>query len=166
MSLQEILKPYKDDCRYLKSAQLNTIKQKNSKDVFLAEGKFVIPYSCYISSTNHFNSVEFNICFNQLAYFLLYECIKNQLLHQLCNWKTTDFLKNQLNSMLIVKFQSVFHKKIKSPSFSGFLQIINITKKNQWLYIKLFCCFADLDQGYAFGTVLCAIPENPQLSKL
>ena len=33
-----------------------------------AKGRFSIPDSCYIDDTGHFNAVEFNICFNQLAY--------------------------------------------------------------------------------------------------
>jgi hypothetical protein len=138
MTLQEILKPYKDHCRYLKNAKLNTITQKNSTNVFVAEGQFSIPQSCYISFTNHFNSVEFNICFNQLAYFLLYECIKHQHLSQLRNWTVDDFFRNQLNTMLILKFESEFPKMITASNFNGFLEITN-SRLRIW---NCFVCYS------------------------
>ena len=45
------------------------------KKLITGKGRFSIPESCYIDSTGHFNAVEFNICYNQLAYVLFAGCI-------------------------------------------------------------------------------------------
>ncbi|MEO1375818.1 MAG: FcoT family thioesterase, partial [Cyanobacteria bacterium J06635_10] len=47
---------------------------------------FSIPESCYIDDTGHFNSVEFNICYNQLFYIIIAYLIKNQLLEVMKDW--------------------------------------------------------------------------------
>ena len=76
--IDDILKPYRKHAQYLKSAELTHFQDKCScatkgKDAGLitAKGRFSIPESCYIDDTGHFNAVEFNICFNQLAYVCL-----------------------------------------------------------------------------------------------
>src|SRR5882724_11344285 len=72
----DILKPYRPHARYLRSAQITHFRDKAAegiaanKGLVTAAGRFSIPESCYIDDTGHFNAVEFNICYNQLAYVM------------------------------------------------------------------------------------------------
>src|SRR6185437_12588121 len=85
----EILKPYRQNATYLKSAEITQVCDKSTiapgtQDQRLVTGKgcFAIPESCYIDDTGHFNAVEFNICYNQLAYVLFAGCIEAGLMHK------------------------------------------------------------------------------------
>ncbi len=70
--LKLFLEPYKEDCKYLKKAYFNSNEsRKEDRNLGFIKGEFAIPYSCYIDDTGHFNSVEFNICYNQLFYILI-----------------------------------------------------------------------------------------------
>src|SRR5262245_56508099 len=71
----DILRPYRAHARYLKSAEITHVHDKavpqgrgKPSSLITGMGRFSIPESCYIDHTGHFNAVEFNICFNQLAY--------------------------------------------------------------------------------------------------
>ena len=88
--IDDILKPYRKHAQYLKSAELTHFQDKCScatkgKDAGLitAKGRFSIPESCYIDDTGHFNAVEFNICFNQLAYVAFGKCLEANILKNL-----------------------------------------------------------------------------------
>src|SRR5688572_6040661 len=93
-----LLEPYRPQCKYLKSAvvedarpgaeYLVTAPGTRSADAALgsarpgaevqpvrARGEFRIQESFYIADTGHFNAVEFNVCYNQLAYVLIGQCI-------------------------------------------------------------------------------------------
>jgi hypothetical protein len=64
-----------------------------------------IPESCYIDDTGHFNAVEFNICFNQLAYVLFGKCVDAGILQKLRHEKVNvisfpDYKLHRLPSML------------------------------------------------------------------
>ena len=87
------LAPYKSDCQYLKRAlfyyppqelsgrDLGFIKgDLSGADFGFIKGDFKIPESCYIDDTGHFNSVEFNICYNQIFYILIAYLVQQQLL--------------------------------------------------------------------------------------
>jgi FcoT-like thioesterase domain len=67
----EILRPYKQNATYLKSAEITHVNDKSAISPGTADhklvsgkGRFSIPESCYIDDTGHFNAVEFNICYN------------------------------------------------------------------------------------------------------
>jgi hypothetical protein len=166
MEFHPVLLPYKQNCRYLTKANLRVIKDSDSRDIVLAEGHFSITESCYISQTGHFNSVEFNICFNQLAYFLFYECIQQQCVPWFKNWSIDAFTKYQLSSMFILKFQSSFHKRMSCKNFNGVLQIASIKKVNIWLHVKLYCSFTDENGHSSSGKIKCAIPAIPASPKI
>ena len=68
--VSKVLAPYFEHTTYLKEATMirrATHGSEKPRDL-VAAGEFHIGQSCYIQSTGHFNAVEFNICFNQLAY--------------------------------------------------------------------------------------------------
>jgi hypothetical protein len=98
--LEKILMPYKLNCRYLQKAHVEFGRLElakpdagNNKNLLRAEGEFSIPSSCYIVDTGHFNSVEFNICYNQLAYYLLAECVQNKLLGNFLDWSSEEYTR-------------------------------------------------------------------------
>src|SRR5690348_5245638 len=83
--LENVLAPYKPHCRYLQRAHVVSGSERAglpaSKGTEVsAHGDFAIPESCYIADTGHFNAVEFNICYNQLAYTLLAACVEHKWL--------------------------------------------------------------------------------------
>ena len=78
----DILKPYRPRATYLRSAEITQFSEEaledSASDVSLVTGagRFSIPESCYIDDTGHFNAVEFNICYNQLAYVVFAKASK------------------------------------------------------------------------------------------
>lgn len=62
--LAQVLNPYKAHCKYLKSAQVTKEGDPHDGGRVIGRCEFSIPQSCYIDDTGHFNSVEFNICYN------------------------------------------------------------------------------------------------------
>src|SRR5262249_4200745 len=111
----DILKPYRTNAKYLKSAQITHFMDKGS--VLTGTGRFAIPESCYIDDTGHFNAVEFNICFNQLAYVLFGKCIEEGMLQRLILEKVDvlsppEFKRQQLPSMVIVSIASRYYKQL------------------------------------------------------
>ncbi len=150
--LTRVLKPYKENCRYLQSASV-----EYRSPVLLAKGKFSIPQSCYITDTGHFNAVEFNLCYNQLAYYLLAECVQHKLLNGLKTWDIEDYSLHQLSNILIVKFSSFFQKLICSNQFNGYIEVKRTFKKEKTLYVQTACGFNDDYGGAATGSVLFVI---------
>src|ERR1041384_5399948 len=88
--LAEVMRVYLPHCRYLKSAELAATPE------LTAIGRFEIGDSCYIDDTGHFNAVEFNICYNQLAYYLIAKTVQEGLLPAFQGWNLDDFWRLQL----------------------------------------------------------------------
>ncbi len=162
--LKRILEPYKKNCHYLQKAfvesypaDFENLKENYPKSLLLAKGKFSIVESCYIRDTGHFNAVEFNICYNQLAYYLLAECIQHKLLDDLKTWDIEVYSQRQLTDILIAKFSSSFQKPITSKEFDGYVEIKKVIKKGKLLFIQTSCGFYDDCGGSAKGNVLFVI---------
>jgi len=163
--LDDVLKPYKPDCRYLKSASLEYTDDAlssltdgaSSTGLLKAWGQFSIPDSCYIAATGHFNAVEYNICYNQLAYYLLAECIHRHLLAPALDMEYPDYLRRQLSDCLIVEFSSAFRRPIDSLGFQGMVSFDKVKAKSKATFIHTSCGFSDGRGGQAAGNVLLAI---------
>lgn len=169
--LARILTPYKEHAKYLKSAQIlryhepdfNTPISKEQDDLVTIEGRFSIPESCYIDDTGHFNAVEFNICYNQLAYVLFGKCIQTGIFHkvvadweQRVNLSFDMFLKYQLSSMYIAKIEGNFLKPLNSKNFGAKLTITRILWTPQTAFVYTKICFNDAQGVKAKGGVLLA----------
>ena len=72
-----------------------------------------------IGDTGHFNSVEFNICYNQLIYYLIAKSVQEGLLPALRGWTLDDFWRSQLPDILITNFSSSFKRKMRGKRFFG-----------------------------------------------
>lgn len=167
--LNIFLEPYKEDCKYLKKAQFyypeasnQTKSSKNNGQVlWFIKGNFSIPDSCYIDDTGHFNSVEFNICYNQLCYILIAYLIENKLLEAMNNWSLEEYKQRQLSDFLIVKFSSSFKKPINSDNFQGTLLVNKISVRGDLIIFKTSCAYYDDNGGWSEGDITIAI-LNPQ----
>jgi hypothetical protein len=160
--LADVLRPYKPHCRYLTSA---TISARHG--LASARGEFVIPTSCYIDDTGHFNSVEFNICYNQLVYYLLAKSIKERAVPALASWTLEDYWERQLPDILIARFGSLFRAPIDSASFSGEVTVSAITEsdvRQPVILTETAVRFWDRREGSAEGEVLLALLNPPGLT--
>jgi (3R)-3-[(carboxylmethyl)amino]fatty acid synthase len=152
-TLGAVLRPYKPHCRYLKRASIITERP----ELVAARGVFSIPESCYIASTGHFNAVEFNICYNQLAYTLMAACIEHKLVGALSHWDMADYRQRQLPDFLIVSFHSEFRAAMQADRFEGVVQIERVTVRRGSIFMKTSVRFDDHRGGRAQGEVMFAI---------
>jgi hypothetical protein len=164
--LERFLAPYKENCRYLKrayfldnlsdSASDNLPQKSDLGNAWLIKGEFAIPESCYIDDTGHFNSVEFNICYNQLFYIAIAYLVQHQLLKEMSDWDLETYQRRQLRDFLIVKFSSAFKQPIDSDAFEGILSINKCAKRGNLIWLKTSCAFYDR-QGRSEGEVTIAV---------
>ncbi|ADO69491.1 FcoT family thioesterase [Stigmatella aurantiaca] len=164
--LQQVLIPYKPHCRYLLRAHLehegaSTPEGRSRGNGAAAQGEFSIPESCYIDDTGHFNAVEFNICYNQLAYFLLASCAHHRL-EPLAAWSIEEYRRRQLSDFLIVQFSSSFRKQMKAAHFTGRVELRKVMGRGKSLFIKTYCRFEDGHGGLSEGEPLIAITAQAE----
>lgn len=163
--LDVFLEPYKENCKYLKKAQFqepeqsHLIKKSNSNNqgLWFIQADLSISESCYIADTGHFNSVEFNICYNQLFYILIAYLVKNNLLEVMKDWDLETYKRRQLSDFLIVNFSSTFKKPINSRNFQGTLSINKYSARSNLIMLKTSCAFYDNNGGWSEGDVTIAI---------
>lgn len=168
--LNTFLQPYKENCKYLKKAQFqqpalsgNINNTRNyEQGLWLMKGDFSISDSCYIDDTGHFNSVEFNICYNQIIYILIAYLIENKLLEAMNDWTLEEYKHRQLSDFLIVKFSSSFKRPINSNHFQGTLSINKVSVRGNLIMLKTSCAFYDDNAGWSEGDITIAIlnPKN------
>ncbi|MFE4628383.1 FcoT family thioesterase [Streptomyces mirabilis] len=156
-----VLEPYRENCRYLRGAEL-----VETPDKIAARGRFGISESCYIDDTGHFNAVEFNICYNQLGYYLIAKCVEDELFPQFSEWSMDDFWKRQLSNVLIYKFSSRFKGMIDPRSFEGEVSfrepvISDRPGRPSVMFVETSCSFRDDAGGFAEGEVTLAFTDLP-----
>ena len=165
----ETIKPYRPNARYLKSAQItqacDSDKPAKGVPVVTASGRFSIPESCYIDDTGHFNAVEFNICYNQLAYTMFGKCFETRVVPKLRFLTLPQYRKHQLQSCFIVSLESRFLQQLNGKDFRGEL----VLNKLSWVAGVLFCfttiAFSDADGTKAQGQVVLAFNPPPGITK-
>jgi len=161
--LKRVLRPYKENCHYLKNCWFEFREpfigssEDERSGMISARGEFSIPESCYIVDTGHFNAVEFNICYNQLGYCLLAECIQHQVLNDFLGWKLEEYFKHQLSNIFIAELRSSFHRPMRPDKFTGHVEIKKISNKEKILFLKTICRFEDDHGGFSSGKILIAI---------
>ena len=124
--LEKVLIPYKANCKYLKSAELIKEGDPQNRGRIIGRCELSIPESCYIDDTGHFNSVEFNIAYNQMSYYLIAKSIKERLMTSFNSWTINDYWAKQLSNMYIVNFESSFRRPINSSKFWGEIEFNKI----------------------------------------
>jgi hypothetical protein len=158
--LSDVLRPYaRPRTQYLKSATVSVSGESAG-----AEGRFSIPFPCYIDDTGHLNSVEVNICFNQLMYYLIAKCVQEQALAAFEDWTMADYWAKQLPDILIARFESRFKRPIDSSSFSGEVSFAEFSRTNRSRPVQLVDMpwrFWDAEGGHAEGEVRMALVDPP-----
>jgi hypothetical protein len=160
--LSQVLRPYRAHCQYLKTAVLE-VAQNQMPTV---AGDLGIGESCYIDDTGHFNAVEFNICYNQLIYYLIAKSVKERLVPALRSWTLDDFWRAQLPDILITEFRSRFKRTMRGKRFFGSVSLADVVRVDQsaWskplIVLHTTCRFWDEPGGLSVGKVTVAI-QNP-----
>ena len=172
----EILKPYRENATYLKAAEIIEVNDKTAiagtdQKLIVGKGRFSIPESCYIDSTGHFNAVEFNICYNQLAYVLFAGCIDAGVMGKVRAVEgagiptVAEFKNDQLPAMMIVALESRYFKPLDSKDFTAELSISKISAVgNAWFFFTTIT-FSDAEGVKAKGAVTLAYSPayNPSM---
>ncbi|MGW3204270.1 (2E)-enoyl-ACP glycyltransferase [Streptomyces sp. NPDC001135] len=122
--LKRVLSPYKTHCTYLKSAVVTARPERVS-----ARCEFAVPESCYIDDTGHLNSVEVNIAYNQMMYYLVAKSVQEKLLAGFEDWTLDDFWRHQLPDILIARFAGTFRRPVDPRSFFGEMEFLNVTRR-------------------------------------
>lgn len=112
--LSEVLRCYKPHCRYLRELTVQAQGEQAS-----ATGTFEIPESCYIDATGHLNSVEVNICYNQMLYQTIAVLVRHRVGSLFGDWTMDDYWRRQLPGILITRLDSEYRRPIDSRRFYG-----------------------------------------------
>ncbi|MFJ8104838.1 FcoT family thioesterase [Streptomyces sp. NPDC096132] len=122
--LARVLTPYKGHCKYLRSAVVTETDGRVA-----ARCEFEIPESCYIDDTGHLNSVEVNICYNQMMYYLVAKSVQERLGTGFASWTLDDFFEHQLPDILIARFSSTFRRPVDPRAFLGEMEFRSVTRR-------------------------------------
>lgn len=169
--IAEVLRPYRQHSRYLKEAVITHFHDKASEGpaanagLITAEGKFAIEESCYIDDTGHFNAVEFNICFNQLAYVMFGKCVAEGLMGRLRCERVevptfSEFKQHQLPNMVIVNIESRYYRQLDARSFTGTLRLERVSPVGGAWFFFTSMTFADREGVKAKGSVVLAFSPS------
>ena len=128
--LRQVLAVYRPACRYLKSTSTVAHGEPGDGGHVAVHGAFEIPESFYIQDTGHFNAVEFNLCYNQMIYYILAKAVKEGIMRPLHRWRMADYWARQLPDMFIVDFHSSFRRAMRGRVFSGELDVWRVTERD------------------------------------
>jgi hypothetical protein len=123
--LARVLRPYKANCKYLKSASVSARSGRVT-----AGCSFSIPESCYIDDTGHLNAVEVNISYNQMMYYAVAKSVKEGLLEDFTSWTLDDYWRHQLPDILIARFGGNFRRPINARSFFGEIEFLSVERRS------------------------------------
>ncbi len=157
-----VLAPYKAHCRYLLRSVVE-LPEPGADHLVRLQGELSIPSSCYIDETGHFNSVEFNICYNQLVYTLMAQCVASSILPAFGAMTLSEYFARQLPDVLIHEFSSKFRRPLNARAFRGTVSIVEAHDRRKFLVLATHCTFEDGLGGTAQGEVSLAI-VNRELS--
>ncbi|MFB7506870.1 (2E)-enoyl-ACP glycyltransferase [Streptomyces broussonetiae] len=159
--LAKVLTPYKEHCKYLRSAVVTERDGRAS-----ARCEFAIPESCYIDDTGHLNSVEANICYNQMMYYLVAKSVQEGLGAGFESWTLDDFWRHQLPDILIARFTSHFRRPVNPRAFSGEMEFRTVTRRapaggSPFLHAETAFRYRDAGSGRCDGEATLAIVNIP-----
>lgn len=161
---ERILGPYRDNVKYLSSAEVRV-----SAERAVLRGSFAIPAPCYVdlpapgptSDVAHFTAVEFNLCFNQAAYYLVAKCVQDGLVSAFGSLTVEGFFERQLGNMVIYQLNSRFRRTISPRSFEGEVSFGQPLVRDRVVVLHMAVRFWDDAGGASDGkvtTVLTAVP--------
>ncbi|MEV7977587.1 FcoT family thioesterase [Streptomyces sp. NPDC086519] len=159
--LARVLVPYKDNCKYLRSALVTA-----GAGLSAVRCEFAIPESCYIDDTGHLNSVEANIAYNQMMYYLVAMSVREGLLTGFGSWTPDDFWRHQLPDILIARFAGSFRRPVDPRAFSGEMEFHSVTRRTPgggapFLHARTSYRYWDGDGGRCDGEATLAFVNVP-----
>ncbi|MEU2717996.1 FcoT family thioesterase [Streptomyces sp. NPDC007205] len=159
--LERVLAPYKAHCKYLRSAVVTAGSERAA-----TRCEFAIPESCYIDDTGHLNSVEVNIAYNQMMYYLVAKSVQEGLLAGFENWTLDDFWRHQLPDILIARFTGNFRRPVNPRAFSGEMEFLSVTRRapaggKPFLHAETSYRYWDADGGRCGGEATLAFVNVP-----
>ncbi|HEY4459220.1 MAG TPA: FcoT family thioesterase [Pseudonocardiaceae bacterium] len=158
--LEEVLRPYKPNCHYLKAMTVDADNGVRG----LAE--LAIGESCYIDDTGHLNAVEVNIAYNQMLYYVIATVVREQLVPAFAGWTIDDYWRRQLPDILITKLTTRFRAPIDRSGFFGEFELRNATRRRlnpagpALIALDTGFRFWDGRGGRADGDVTIAVSES------
>ncbi|MBH5334500.1 hypothetical protein IHE55_06650 [Streptomyces pactum] len=163
--LARVLRVYRPECRYLRSAAVTVAGQPRDGGTAGVCGEFHIPRSWYIDDTGHFNAVEFNLCYNQMIYFLLAKSVREKAVRPFDTWSMDDFWARQLPDMFIVDFRSTFRRRMRGRRFWGQLDLVGVTERDggngPLVLLRTLCRFGEEETPACRGEVRIAVRKGP-----
>lgn len=159
--LARVLTPYKEHCKYLRSAEVTA-----AAGLSAARCAFAIPASCYIDDTGHLNAVEANIAYNQMMYYLVAKSVKEGLLTGFEDWTLDDFWRHQLPDILIARFAANFRRPVDPRDFTGELEFRSVTRRtpgggSPFLHAQTAFRYQDAHGGRSDGEATLAFVNIP-----
>ena len=156
--LERVLTPYFPQCRYLRSAE--AVFGDDDGPPAVLRGELAIGSSCYIDDTGHFNSVEFNICYNQLIYTLMAQCVVSGVTEPFAAMDLDEYLRRQLPDVLIHDFSSKFRQPMRIERFYGEVRIDEVRDRKRFVFVRTTVRFWDDHGGASEGAVSLAVVDR------
>lgn len=163
--LEAMLSPYLPDVRYLQSVlvEVKAPEERGGRHgcVIVGHGEFVSPTQpWYIRDTGHFNAMEFNLCFNQIAYATVAQCVAEKMIPELHHMDFSQFRERQLSHMLITSLESRFRKPMQSGRFTGEFVLDAAMRRGDMVWLKTRCSFGSGAATYSSGKVTLVILDR------
>lgn len=158
---EQVLRPYRPDCRYLRSCVIQVEGDPRDGGRVTGRADFHIGESWYIADTGHFNSVEFNLCSNQLGYYMFAKAAQDGLMWPFSRWSMAEYRERQLGSILITDFRSSFRRPLDPASFQGELSFVRIVERLDVVIIQARSRFWDAAGGRCSGEFRVAVVGPP-----
>jgi hypothetical protein len=163
--LSAMLSPYLAAVHYLQSVVVEVMpsgrEDGKSGGLVVGRGEFVSPAApWYIRDTGHFNAMEFNLCYNQIAYATVAQCVAEGVIPAMRHLDFAMFREQQLSHMLIASLESRFRKPMRSGSFSGEFTLDAAGRHGGMVLLKTRCSFGVGGITYSDGKITLAILDR------
>jgi len=144
--LDQTLDCYFPHVRYLRNASFECGEAGQPFDCELgtclavARGDFVSQPAWYIRDTGHFNAIEFNICYNQLAFVMVGQCIELGALGPLsAQLPKHEFRARMLPDLVISRYAVSFERPMLKSEFFASMAITKVISKMGRLFLQTRC---------------------------
>lgn len=166
--LDQILDCYLPHVRYLKAAHVEfgergePFESELGGCVAVARGEFRSVPAWYIRDTGHFNSIEFNICYNQLAFVLVGQCIERGVVSALsAQLPKQEFRERMLPDLVISRYSVNFERPMQALDFCASFGIMKVISKMGRLFLQTRCWVGPAqDRWCARGEVMLAVVRS------
>lgn len=166
--LEHTLDCYLPHVRYLRSARVECgevgepFESELGNCLAVARGEFSSRPPWYIRDTGHFNSIEFNICYNQLAFVLVGQCVELGAVGALsAQLPKHEFRDRMLPDIVISRYSVSFERPMRAPEFCASVGIMKVISKMGRLFLQTTCWVGPTQGNWCSrGDVMLAIVRS------